>query len=170
LTPPGIAADRCGAHHAAMRRQQEVAMGDAGRGKGRLEVFASAMECERAFYQAFTACDLAAMEAVWADEDPSCIHPGGGLLRTRDEVIDSWAAIFQDALAPRIRVHVVSRVSEGGLAVHLVREQISHGEQTSHVLTTNVFRRFDEGWRMIAHHGSMPPLKREPAAAGRSLH
>ena len=145
-------------------------MGDAGRGKGRQEVFASAMECERAFYQAFTARDLSAMEAVWADEEPSCIHPGGALLRTRDEVLDSWAAIFEDAIAPRIRVHVVSRVSEGGLAVHLVREQISHGEHTSHVLATNVFRRFDEGWRMIAHHGSVPPPKREPAAAPRLLH
>ena len=145
-------------------------MSEAGRHKGQGEVFASPMDCERAFYQAFTTCDLVAMEAVWAEDEPSCIHPGGGLLRTRDEVIDSWAAIFQDALAPRIRVHVVSRVSEGGLAVHLVREQISHGEHTSHVLATNVFRRFDEGWRMIAHHGSVPPPKRDPAAAPRLLH
>lgn len=144
-------------------------MGDAGRDKGQQEVFASAMECERAFYQAFTARDLSAMEAVWADEEPSCIHPGGALLRTRDEVLDSWAAIFADAVAPRIRVHVISRVSEGGLAVHLVREQISQGEHSSHVLATNVFRRVGEGWRMIAHHGSVP-ARREPPAPARSLH
>ena len=61
-------------------------MGDAVRGKGQQEVFASAMECERAFYQAFTARDLPAMEAVWADEEPSCIPPGGGLLR--DDGVD----------------------------------------------------------------------------------
>ena len=145
-------------------------MGDAGRDKGQQEGFASATECERAFYQAFTARDLSAMEAVWSDEEPSCIHPGGALLRTRDEVLDSWAAIFDGAIAPQLRVHVVSRVSEGGLAVHLVREQISHGENTSHVLATNVFRRFGEGWRMIAHHGSVPPPKRDPAAAPRLLH
>lgn len=145
-------------------------MGDAGREKERRDGYSSATDCERAFYQAFSDCDLAAMEAVWADEDPSCIHPGGALLRGRDEVLDSWAAIFADAVAPRIRVHVISRVSEGGLAVHLVREQISHGEHTSHVLATNVFRRFDEGWRMIAHHGSVPPPKRDPAAAPRLLH
>jgi len=144
-------------------------MGDAGREKERREGYSSATDCERAFYQAFSDCDLAAMEAVWAEEDPSCIHPGGALLRGRDEVLDSWAAIFADAVAPRIRVHVISRVSEGGLAVHLVREQISQGEHSSHVLATNVFRRVGEGWRMIAHHGSVP-ARREPPAPARSLH
>ena len=145
-------------------------MGGRGQDKEQQPVFASAMECERAFYQAFSACDLAAMEAVWAEDELSCIHPGAGALRTRDAVLDSWAAIFQNAIPPRIRVHVLSRVSDGGLAVHLVQEHISHQEQTSHVLATNVFRRFGDGWRMIAHHGSVPPARSEPGAAGRSLH
>lgn len=134
-----------------------------------VRVFASAADCERAFYQAFAECDMQAMAAVWDEDDVNCIHPGGSLLRTREAILASWAAIFEDAVPPGIRVHVLGRVSDGGLAVHLVQEHISHAGHTSHVIATNVFRRGAAGWRLVAHHGSVPAMRRESAATG-SLH
>lgn len=134
-----------------------------------VRVYASAAECERAFYQAFAECDMQAMATVWDDDEVHCIHPGGPLLRTREAILASWAAIFEDALPPAIRVHVLARVSEAGLAVHLVQEHISHAGHSSHVTATNVFRRGAAGWRLVAHHGSVPAVRRESVPTG-SLH
>ncbi|MGH7125410.1 MAG: nuclear transport factor 2 family protein, partial [Stellaceae bacterium] len=59
-----------------------------------------------AFYRAFTAHDVAAMEHVWAAETPVlCLHPGWELLRGRGAVMESWRQILTNPEAPRVVVH-----------------------------------------------------------------
>ena len=134
--------------------------------------FDSAVDCERAFYQAFASRDIEGMARVWGDEGISCIHPGAGLLKGRDAVLQSWTQILAAASAPSVRVHILSRIGADELAVHLVQEHISSAgaEEASIVLATNVFRREERGWRMLSHHASVPAAKPRTGREGASLH
>ena len=49
--------------------------------------YASALEAEAAFYEAFEKADIDEMMAVWADDvDVVCVHPMGPRLEGRDAI------------------------------------------------------------------------------------
>ena len=51
---------------------------------------------------------------------------------------------------------VANRTETNELAVHLVVEEIlNNGAVAAVVLATNVYQKFDSGWLMIEHHGSL---------------
>jgi hypothetical protein len=119
-------------------------------------------EAEAAFYTAFETTDLALMGTVWSDE-PSvvCVHPGSDLLRGRTEVLRSWADILNGAERPEIRYRLIQRTVSHELAVHLVEELIRPGgsrEEPNRILATNVYLNTSKGWRMTAHHASLPMM------------
>lgn len=118
---------------------------------------------ESAFYEAFKALDSEAMSLVWMkSSDASCIHPGGPLLQGTDRVLESWVEIFRDSNPPTVKVRLIQASADSHLAVHTVEESISSGSGTRQavVLATNVYVRMDGGWRMLAHHASLPLVER----------
>ncbi|GLY79788.1 nuclear transport factor 2 family protein [Actinoallomurus iriomotensis] len=137
------------------------------------EIDVSAVEAVNAeFYAAFESADLDRMGLVWADgphaEDVVCVHPGWPPLRGRGTVLRSWALIM--ANTPYIQFVLTDmqvRIS-GDQAVVTCSENIITAVEESadslttggSMVTTNVFIRTDEGWRMWLHHGS-PVLNRE---------
>ena len=131
--------------------------------------FSSAAEAEAAFYRAFCQCSVADMEAVWGDGDVLCVHPGSEVLHGKPAVMQSWARILVQGMTADIEVEPVSQVEHDGLAVYTVYEHLSNQSGASRVtvVATNVYRKGDEGWRMIAHHGSqslrqIPPPQQAP--------
>jgi ketosteroid isomerase-like protein len=117
-------------------------------------------QAEAAFYKAMERADLAAMLAVWAeDEDIVCVHPGGNRLVGIDAVRESWRQIF--APGPHMRFQLLDVRVHGGrmLSVHNLYERITLAGQTrSHlVLATNVYVLTPSGWRMLMHHSSPLP-------------
>jgi len=126
--------------------------------------FASPDAAEEAFYAAFAAADLRGMEVVWAYGDPvACVHPGGDLLAGRQAVMQSWMDIFSGARPPTLDHRVVASFTDGNLTVHLVEERIRPSgrptEEATRVLATNTYRREDDGWRIAAHHASLPMIR-----------
>lgn len=114
---------------------------------------------EAAFYAAFSALDLAGMTAVWANSpETSCIHPGGGLLRGTPTILASWAGIFTGSEPPQIRHRVLQASSDRRLAVHTVEEAVNSGagKRRAVILATNVYIHAGDGWRLLAHHASLP--------------
>lgn len=115
---------------------------------------------EKAFYRAFADCDLDAMSRVWsAHEDAVCVHPGAAPALGREAVLQSWAHILEGAVMPDLRVVLVNRIRQEGLAIHLVEEHIARPDGASGstlVLATNVYRHEREGWRLLGHHASVP--------------
>jgi len=122
---------------------------------------ASPEQAEAAFYSALDKADLAAMMAVWAeDEDIVCIHPGGPRLIGMDAVRESWRRIF--APGPHMGFQLLDVRVHGGrmLSVHNLYERITIGGQPkAHLaLATNVYLLTPSGWRMLMHHASpLPP-------------
>ena len=129
-------------------------------------VFPTPHDCEAAFYEALEAADLEAMMEVWADdEEVVCIHPGWARLSGFEQIRESWAQIFHSG--ERLKVRLSDQVCIQGmmLSVHSAHENILVAGETGPrhpVVVTNIYLRTVNGWRMIAHHGSIAP---QPARA-----
>jgi len=130
---------------------------------------------EHAFYQSFQQLDLQAMGALWTDgEEATCVHPGGPLIQGKEAVIQSWAEIFASADPPGIEYRLISRQASGVLAVHLVEERIrpsrSAAGPASRIISTNVYLRASNAWRMVVHHASLPLMPGRDERARTGLH
>jgi ketosteroid isomerase-like protein len=110
------------------------------------------------FYRAFTARDVAAMDALWARRSPvACLHPGWTVLTDREAIISSWIAILTSADAPRIACYDEHVMLYGDAALVLCEEELSGGT----LATSNLFVREDGEWR-IAHHHAGQIVRRQP--------
>jgi ketosteroid isomerase-like protein len=124
--------------------------------------FKTSDEAEAVYYEAFLHCDQPVMAALWADGDVVCIHPGSGTIVGHAAVLRSWSHIFSNAQRPDVRYELTRRWQSGDLAVHLVTEEISTGNEAyAVVLATNVYQKFASGWLMIEHHGSLVQARRQ---------
>jgi ketosteroid isomerase-like protein len=109
------------------------------------------LEANEAFYRAFNAGDIDAMDALWARDLPvACVHPNWLTLHGREEVMESWRGILGNPDQPRVvaggsTVHVI-----GDVAYVLTQELVS-GQPLA---ATNLFAVEDGEWRLIHHHSS----------------
>jgi len=121
--------------------------------------FSTPEEAEAAFYEAIENADLSALDAVWSqDENIVCVHPGASRIEGRGAVMESFEQMFSDA--PILDFSIVDTLYTGNdsLAVHLVREEIAlDGQVVSIMVSTNIYRMEDGGWRMLLHHASPEP-------------
>jgi len=101
------------------------------------------------FYRAFTAKDLAAMDALWARRAPvACLHPGWAALKDRDAIIESWSGILSNPGAPRIACYDEEVFLYGDVALVLCEEELDGGT----LAASNLFVREDNQWRLAHHH------------------
>lgn len=124
-------------------------------------MFASSIDAEAAFYDAFGSGDVSAMMRVWAhDVEIACIHPSGPRLAGATEIRRSWEHILAEHMARSfdLRGRIVS--GSGDVRVHTLEENITvPGTRfvAPPVLATNVYQRLGGGWYMILHHASVAP-------------
>lgn len=122
-------------------------------------IFTSAEDAEESFYDAIGSADLEALMNVWADdEEIVCIHPTGERLTGTTAIRESWKTIF--ANNPRFTVRITRKVRWESLliSVHSVVETLYLGDApTPHgpILSTNVFQRGANGWRLLSRHSSI---------------
>ena len=136
--------------------------------------YATPQDTEAAFYEALESADLAAMMAVWAeDEDIICIHPGGPRLTGTAAIRESWRRIFSRGPGLRFRLSDQQMVRGALVAVHSLHEHIlisGQPEPQPPVVATNVYTLTEQGWRMVMHHASPVPStpegRRETSAPG----
>jgi ketosteroid isomerase-like protein len=122
-----------------------------------------------AFYRAFEALDLQAMERLWAhDASATCLHPGWPLCAGWDEVRASWATIFANTASMRFEV-ADERIDAGEamawvVCVERIRSTGPAGDaMVGAVIATNVFRNDGDGWKLVHHHGSPHVARRTQA-------
>jgi ketosteroid isomerase-like protein len=113
----------------------------------------------QAFYQAFETLKIEEMEKVWAkDADIQCGHPGWRILRGWGPVMESWRRIFENTPSMQfaltdVRIEIRGDVGWVTLYENL-NSSIEGQNYSAAILTTNMFQKTAEGWRMILHHGS----------------
>ena len=116
-------------------------------------------QANESFYRAFESLDIKRMELVWAnDREIQCGHPGWRILRGWQPVMESWRQIFDNT--PKIHFMLTDLTIEvrGDHAWVTLYENLNSSLEGQNlaatILTTNIFRRGADGWRMIHHHGS----------------
>ena len=144
-------------------------------------IFTSAEEAEDAFYEAIGRADLDAMMEVWSDdEEIVCIHPTGQRLTGAAAIRESWQTILTSNTSLTVHVKRAICWQSAILAVHSVTEVLYVGDEpTPHgpMLSTNVFQRSANGWRLLSRHTSTgvegshaESLGETVSTAGRTLH
>ena len=110
------------------------------------------LAANEAFYRAFSAGDMVAMEALWARQRAvTCSHPGWAVLRGRDAVMESWRVILESPGRPQISCRDAVIDVIGDAAFVTCYEDVDQGI----LAATNIFVREDGAWRM-AHHQAGP--------------
>lgn len=107
------------------------------------------------FYDAFEAKSLDRMAAVWEQSARAqCTHPGWTILRGWDEVLASWSALIDgpQRLQFVLTNELVTVVGDAAW-ITLDENLLGSGGSTT-VAALNVFCRGDDGWKIVAHHGS----------------
>ena len=125
-----------------------------------------------ALYAALEAGDLDALTDVWvsgADADDVsgavCVHPGWPVLRGRASVLRSYALIMAHTDYIQFFLTDVTVELLGDVALVTCTENILSGGESEEegelgplvggkVVSTNLFRRTGDGWRLWSHHGS----------------
>ena len=109
-----------------------------------------------AFYAAFASRDMAAMETVWAADNPvAVIHPGWNPIFGREAVLQTWRDILKNASAPRITCLSPRVVPQGTTAAAVLCYEEIDG---NYLIATNLFVREGAIWRMT-HHQAGPAQK-----------
>ena len=120
--------------------------------------FANPNEAENAFYSAFEMGDLQLMNAVLANHEGCCIHPGASPVIGRESILESWSQVFSQLGSAVIHIESISRKESDDFAVHVVGEHFAENHQpnaeTSLILATNVYIQQNNGWRLLSHHAS----------------
>lgn len=125
----------------------------------------SVRQANQAFYDAFESLDLGAMEAVWRRApDIVCVHPGWRPLTGWGPIMNSWERIFDSMFEAKFEISEIQLTIRNDVAVMVVEEALTQrdydGTTRAVVITTNVFERVGEQWKLVLHHGSpvaMPP-------------
>lgn len=114
------------------------------------------------FYRAFADRNMKAMAEIWVSDAPcTCIHPGWHPLESREEILESWQAIFNGPAPPPIQCLAARGFVTGKTGVVLCYEKI--GED--YLIASNVFTRRGAIW-LLLHHQSGPvegPPEENPA-------
>jgi ketosteroid isomerase-like protein len=114
----------------------------------------TALFANAAFYAAFAARDVAAMERLWGDGDVICVHPGWPPVMGRDAVLASWRNILTGGGAPDISCRQATAVLHGTVAIVICMEMIAVDGRIQQALSaTNMFVKpaGAKEWRMIHH-------------------
>jgi ketosteroid isomerase-like protein len=115
------------------------------------------------FYAAFEAGDLDAMEEVWVSRGHAvCIHPGWSPVVGVSAVRRSWAVVMANTPYIQFILTDVSVSVLGDVASVTCTENVlaagegspTEGFAGGKAVTTNVFRRSTDGWRLWIHHAS----------------
>lgn len=119
--------------------------------------FATPEDLEQAFYEALAKGDIAALMALWSeDEETVCVHPTGVQLLGLNLIRESWRGIFA---AAKLRVQPQSVAHWHGmlLSVHHLVETLFVGDDPAPhgpLYVTHIYSRGAHGWRLVGRHAS----------------
>ena len=120
-------------------------------------------EANERFYMAMNSLEIDEMDEVWMDDASAiCVHPGREAIIGYERIRESWMTIFSASNSMSIAASN-ERITVGGdVAWVACTETISmlteEGLAAAAAQATNIFRRAEGRWRMVAHHASPIPF------------
>jgi ketosteroid isomerase-like protein len=134
---------------------------------------AAVQEVNAKFYEALSAQDLGAMEALWLHEPwVRCVHPGWEMLTGWQSIRKSWSNIFKNTTYLKIYASKVTIHTNEAVAWVVCTENIASAQdanyQTATALATNIYQRIGTRWLMVHHHAS-PVTVNAPVQTSESI-
>jgi ketosteroid isomerase-like protein len=127
---------------------------------------ASPDDIEAIFYDCMREGDLNRLMSCWAEDhdEIACIQPTGMRTRGAAGIRAVFESMFATAGPLNVRIVEVHKFETLRSSVHHVLERVEldpqQGEASFHVLTSNVYYKSSEGWRLVLHHASTSTLER----------
>ena len=120
-------------------------------------------EVNAKFYEALSAQDLGAMDAIWLHEPwVRCVHPGWEMLTGWQSIRKSWANIFKNTTYLKIYASQITVHANEEVAWVVCTENIASAQdanyQTATALATNIYQRVGTQWLLVHHHASPIPM------------
>jgi ketosteroid isomerase-like protein len=141
------------------------------------------LQCNSAFYKAFSKKDYKAMELLWLPNDKHvlCIHPSHTPIVSSYNINQSWKQMFTSSSSSNfqktwieptnIRINVrgnnmaVVTCDEQVYIRRFVRGQKRQSELINTLMATNIYYKLHQRWYMIHHHASWHPNSEAAKAA-----
>ena len=119
----------------------------------------TAQDAEDAFYDAIDDQDGERLRNVWEDSgDIACLLPMQPMLHGA-QVHEAFRPLIEGEVRLDIQVRHIRWLDAGDIAIHLVEERVmvpGNPPQPA-VYALNIFRKGDNGWRMLIHQNSPTP-------------
>lgn len=130
-------------------------------------VYHTPQDAEDAFYDALEDGDLERLLTVWADSDDiCCLLPMYPMIIGRDGVADVFTHLFSQGHGVALSIAHLHWIETDDLAIHQIEETIQDpppgGPPPVPFYGTNIFRKFDTGWRMVIHQNAPTPAPPPP--------
>lgn len=122
--------------------------------------FATPEAVEDAYYDALEAGGVEDLLSLWdTGDDVVCGLPMAAMAIGRDAVEAMWRDALETVKRIDLQVRHLGWIRTDDIAIHLVEELPpgAPGQTTPPVYATNIYRKRDDGWRMILHQNSPPP-------------
>lgn len=124
-----------------------------------METTDSLIKANTRFYRAFELFDIEEMNELWDKElAVTCIHPGWPLIQGRSEILQSWINIFNNTMVMQFTITESSIKIEGEwgwiVCTESLRSVVNGKVNEGRVEATNIFRRVENQWYLVHHHGS----------------
>ena len=125
----------------------------------KMETTDSLIKANTRFYRAFELFDIEEMNELWDKElAVTCIHPGWPLIQGRKEILQSWINIFNNTMVMQFTIIESSITIEGEwgwiVCTESLRSVVNGKVNEGRVEATNIFRRVENQWYLVHHHGS----------------
>lgn len=115
-----------------------------------------------AYYRAFAAADVPALEKLWAFDGVTCVHPGWLPLVGREDVVRSYRDILASAQPVPITCAGERVIMNGDFARVICMERVG----SVMLAATNCFVRTGQGW-LLAHHQASQVAEMDAPRASR---
>jgi ketosteroid isomerase-like protein len=131
------------------------------------QLFDTPQEAEDSFYDALEAGDLEQLMSVWADSDDiCCLLPMYPLVRGPAAVKDVFSHLFSRGSGVSLSINHLHWTESGDIAIHQVEEVLQDvppdRQPPPPFYGTNIFRKGNNGWRMLLHQNSPMPAPPPP--------
>jgi len=122
------------------------------------------LAANQAFYAAFAARDIAALDDLWSREhEVAVLHPGWPALFGRAAVMESWRGIVEGAQPPEIACGDARAFAQRDAGFVICIEHLGGGS----LIATNVFAREQRAWKLVHHQAgpaASPTLETDTAS------
>jgi len=131
-----------------------------------IQTYANPQDAEDAFYDALDAGELDQLLSVWAQSDDiCCLLPMHPLVQSHQGVTEVFTRLLSQGHGVSLAITHLGWIETDDIAIHFVEETVQAPPPDTPpppFYGTNIYRKDESGWRLIAHQNAPSPPPQSP--------